>query len=296
MGEIESDTRHSGADEAIHQSDLSGIRSAAQWLLGAFGGTALAVVAGVQFGGASAILSQGGLRALVIIIGLLVVFIGLVWLARSAARVLVPDRTNLTDLLENQVSEELRLNGLSVSGNKRRDSTQVYKYVRDEINRARGWILPPGCDDLDSAYQAYRKRSTDDQAAIRSSLRELMAFARTEAALYRYRQLLKLLLGWVGIPVILGLVALAVALTPSAGQDLSASVNSPFAVEVHFTASPEVLNSAGIRADCALVAARGIAVGGTLAEPEVVIVGTPSCPTSKIQITNNIGLAVPLLP
>jgi hypothetical protein len=296
VGEIESDKRHSEADEAIHQSDLSGIRSAVQWLLGAFGGIALAVVAGVQFGGAPAILSQGGPRALVIIVGLLVVFIGLVWLARSAARVLVPDRTNLTDLLENQVSEELRLNGLSVSGNTRRDSAQVYKYVREEINRARGWILPPGCDDLDSAYQAYRKRSTNDQAALRSSFREIMAFARAEAALYRYRQLLKQLLGWVGIPVILGLVALAFALTPSAEQHPSASVNSPFAVEVHFTASPEVLSNEGIAANCASKAAKGIAVGGTLAEPEVVIVGTSSCPTSKIQITSNIGFAMPLLP
>jgi hypothetical protein len=296
MSEIKRPAQHTETDVVIHENDLNGIRSAAQWLLGAFGGVALVVVTAVQIGDASAVLSQGGWRAIVIVVGLLTVFFSLVILARSAARVLVPDRTNLTDLIEDQAIEEAQQHGVIVNGSKRRDSAQVYKYVREEISRARGWLLPPGCDDLDAAYQAYRQRSTDDQAALRSNFREIMAFSRTEAALYRYQQLLRLLIGRAGPAVLLGLIALAVALSPSTQQDSSAPVHSPFAVEVHFMAPPEVLSSEGISAGCALAVARGVAVGGTIAEPEVVIIGMPSCPSAKIRITTDIGIARPLLP
>lgn len=295
MSEFRRDAPNGEPDAAIHETDLNGIRSATQWLLGAFGGIAFVVITGVQIGGASSVLSEGGWRGPVIVFGLLVAFLSLVTLARAAARVLVPDRTNLTDLLEDQAIDDAQQQGVLVSGSLRRDSAEVYKHVREEITRARGWLLPPGCDDLDGTYQAFRQRTTDDESALRGRFREIMAFARTEAALYRYHQLLQLLIWRAGPAVLLSLGALAVALSPPTQKEPTAPVTSPFAVQVHFTAAPEVLSAGGISATCASTVAQGVAVGGTIAEPEVVISGVPSCPSAKVRITTPIGFAIPLL-
>lgn len=295
MSEIERDAQRDDAGVAIYESDLNGIRSSTQWLLGAFGGLALVVIAGTQFGDASSVIAQGDWRAYVIVIALLVVFVSLILLARSAARVLVPDRTNLTDLIEDQAIEEARQNGLIVNDLQRQDSHQIYKYIRGEIDQARGWLLPQGCHDLDAAYQEYQQRTTENQVFLRSIFKEIMAFARTEAALYRYKQLLKLLIERAGPAVLLGLIALAVALGSSAQDGSGSRVREPFAVEVHFIGSPDVLENAGISVNCAVGVVKGIAVGETIAEPEVITIGTPTCPATKIRITSDLGIAMPVL-
>jgi hypothetical protein len=282
---------------AIHESDLAGIRSATQWLLAAFGGTALVVVAGIQFADTWAVVTGGGWRAWVTLAGLTLVAVGLFTLAAGAARVLVPDRTNLTDLLTEQAAGDAASTRVIVGDAPppippRRDSAAVYRHVLGEVSSARGWLLPAGCADFDAAYQAFLASSGAERDGLRLRLREVAAFARAEAAFYRYRQLLRRLLGWAGVIVFAGLIGLVVALH---ADPPSNPVTEPIAVTVRFVDNPAGLTRHGVTPACAGVTASGVAVGGTLSEPVVIIGGTTRCPAAKVTITDDVGLAVPIV-
>lgn len=281
--------------EPIHTSDLAGIRAATQWLLGGFAGLALVVAGGIQLSDAWTVVSHRSWRALGTVVGGLAVVIGLFVLVRSAVRVLVPDRASLSDLLADQSREDAGQFGIIVTGATRPDSSEVYIHVRGEIQQARGWLLPAGSDTLDSAYQRYLHCGEEERDYLRASLGEVMAFARTEAALYRFRQLIKLLFRWAGFLVLVGLILLIVSCHATAAEKApSAAVAAPFAVQVHFTAPQEQLRSRGIRPGCGPTV-RGVAVGGTLSEPEVVLDGSGGCPTTKLKVTSDLGVAVPIL-
>ncbi len=281
---------------AIYESDLNGIRSATQWLLGSFGGIGLVVITGVHITDIGSLFSEWSWRPFAACLGILLVGVGLVALARAAARVLVPDRTDLTDLITNQARDDAAQFGVMLSGAVRQDSSGVYKHVREEIGLARGWLLPSDCEDLDAAYQKLADSSGDDAALIRDKFREIMAFARTQAALYRYDKMLALLIGWCGLFVVVGLILLGVALTSSSSpHNSSIIVDRPFSVKLYFSASASVLASHGISPSCASAERSGVAIGGTLAEPQVIISGTKLCPTKKIVMTDALGVAVPVI-
>lgn len=298
---------------AVHESDLAGIKSATQWLLGAFGGTALVVVAGIQLADAWEVISRlTSWRSWATLGGLVLVGLGLGALATAAARVLVPDRTNLTDLLTHdamgraraasvqvrdvqqgspvalgQVSESKAV--LAARADIRSDSEDVNAYVLGEISSARGWLLPDGCKDLNTTYQKFRGSAEEDREALRSRLREVAAFARAQAAFYRYGQLRRRLLGWAGICVFAGLVTLVLSCHAAAGSP----VTTPTSVAVTFVADGQRLQRSGLAAACAGRTVQGVAVGGLLSEPEVILNGTPGCPQVKVTVTEEIGTALP---
>jgi hypothetical protein len=285
----------------IHESDLAGIRAATQWLLAAFGGTALVVVAGIQFADAWDVIKQADWRSWGTIAGLVLVSVGLFVLAGAAARVLVPDRTNLTDLLTQQAFDQAQTAGVVVSEvqqstqasqrrRARRDSADVYKHVLDEISSARGWLLPEDCLDFDTAYQKFLGSTGGNREILRVRLREVAAFARAEAAFYRYRELQRRLLGWAGAMVFVGLIALVLACHAPTGSP----VTKPTPVEVRFGPNGRILEGQGVASACAGLTTVGVAVGGSLSEPEVIIRETGECPRAKITVNDKVGLALPL--
>lgn len=293
---------------AIQQADVEGVRAAAQWLLGAVGGIAVLVFAGFQISDAWQVLLVPGWRMVGTIAGAVLLLIGTLNLITAAARVLVPDRTNITDMLTRLAAKELSAHNIPTAtetpGGKLekppedKKANALLDHVTGEIARARGWLLPAGCDSLDDLYSAFR--STTDAAGrdrLRGNLAEVVSFARTEAALWRYRILVDRIIGWWGGGVSLaGLVLLIVCGHVELPQPLpitSPAIAAAVKVDVYFKADADLLKTHGINADCAAASQPGVLIGGTLAEPLVLVTGTQTCPQQRLLLTENLGNAVP---
>lgn len=293
---------------AIQQADVEGVRAAAQWLLGAVGGIAVLVFAGFQISDAWQVLLVPGWRMAGTIIGAVLLLIGTCNLITAAARVLVPDRTNITDMLTRLAAKELSAHNIQTAvetptgklvkppSDKKADA--LLDHVTGEIARARGWLLPVGCDSLDDLYSAFHgTKDTVERDRLRGNLAEVVSFARTEAALWRYRILVDRIIGlWGGGVSLTGLALLLVCGHVELPQPLpttSPAITAAVKADVYFRADTDLLKNHGINAGCAAASQPGVLIGGTLAEPLVLIIGTSACPQQRLLLTEDLGNAVP---
>lgn len=221
---------------------------------------------------------------------------------------LVPDRNNITDLLTRLAGKELTSRnietvvetpsgGLKSPPEPTGDQKVLLDHVNAEISRARGWLLPAECDSLDTLYSQYKSAtSKSDRDALRANLAEVVSFAHTETALWRFRILVKRLLGWAGGLSLAGLILLVICAHPApddAPSSGSPTVTAPVKVDVYFRSDDTLLKEHGIDVRCASSAQPGFIIGGTLAEPLVLIAGSATCPQQRVLLTSQLGNAMP---
>lgn len=171
------------------------------------------------------------------------------------------------------------------------DTDKLHQHVRDEIARARGWLLPPSCRDLDALNTQYQEAEDDERETLRAALAEVSRFARTESALWRFRKLRRLVLGWAGIATVIGIGLLVLFCQPPP-PSLAPHVTEPIKVDLQLANDPVVLAELGLKPSCATTVQTGV-IGGTLAEPLVVIDRSPTCDTARILMTDAAGFAIP---
>lgn len=282
----------------VHETDVDGIRAAAQWLLATLGGVLVLILAGFQLSSLRHVLETWpSAEAIGTAAGLLLLTAGGWTLTRAAASVLVPDRSNLTDLLTSSAIDDVRsTSGSVVRADGRRhvdtDTDELHTHVRGEIARARGWLLPPPCQDLDDLNTHYQQAPDDERDNLRAALAEVSRFARTESALWRFRKLRRLVLGWAGISTIVGLGLLVVFCQPPA-PSLAPPVTEPIEVDLRLTNDATILAKHGLTPTCAGATQTGVMIGGTLAEPLVVINQSSTCDTVRILMSDALGFAIP---
>lgn len=283
----------------VHETDVEGIRAAAQWLLATLGGVLVLVLAGFQLSNLRQVLETWpSVEAIGTAVALLLLIAGGWALTHAAASVLVPDRSNLTDLLTSSAMGDVRSTSGSVMQPDGRPHTDgdtdiLHKHVRDEIARARGWLLPASCQDLDDLNSQYQQAQDDERDSLRAVLAEVSRFARTESALWRFRRLRKLVLGWAGASTVIGLGLLVLYCQPPA-PSLAPEVTEPIKVTVRLTSDSAVLARQGLKASCATAPQTGVIIGGTLAEPLVLINSSPLCDTARVLMTDDLGYAIPV--
>ncbi len=253
------------------------VRSTARWLAAAGASVAAVLVAGVNIRGVPlADLSKG--RLLLAAVSLLIAYGLAVWLVLAASAVLTRPRLSLNDLAD----EEMLAGGLSKAPRLHPLDDELVQFLLD-----RKTDLLAGETSIHQFYRRYGtfQARADGDAHTREEGSKLVA--RVEEAV-QYVQVecafakLKAFLPWGAAAFAVAVIAFVAASTPT---DQAPAVRGPVAVDVHIVDG----RVAGLPESCPAVL-RGVAVGGTLAEPDVVTQDLPQCPTARL--SDNAGVIV----
>ncbi len=126
----------------LHLEDLDGIRSAAQWSLGAAGAVAVALLAGFSFSSLGPTAASSPLLAITVIFVTAVAVWLLAGLIRAAARVLVPDRGLIDDLVGIETENDAEQAGIEFDvARSTSTSSRLVRDVVDSVHQAAGCSL-----------------------------------------------------------------------------------------------------------------------------------------------------------
>ncbi|MFH8698865.1 hypothetical protein [Streptomyces chartreusis] len=262
-------------------------RHCAQWITAAAAVVAAAFVAGLQL---------TALRDLVwwkTILGVLAaagVVVCAGWVIQRAARVMAPFRPTMAELAD----ADLKIAQGKTSATDVKP--EVKALVEGPIEKNKGLLFPPGVHTISDLYHlacGRRRRGRrgphpDQQTAHEYSLR-LVHFVEMCEIRKRYDDLLRSLLR-VGL---VGLAAVTLFVLASRAEPAALNVTTPLPVQVIFTSKEKALIAEKWPPGCTSVTSRGSAIGGSAAEPEVVVASSSAgCPQHRGTVKRDVGVVL----
>lgn len=277
---------------SIEEQSMEGLRGAARWVVGAAAAVGAIMVAGVQVGAVASIGPGEPIRLTLALgaVGLGLLAVGFV--IGKASAVLTSPRVSLVQIRDRELQAKRRA-AVELAKPATFDDAAERDQVLRAIHSHRHLLLLSGATSPhDLYYRLDRARAAGtNRGPLEEDAGRLTEFASSFEMRTRYSALLRWL-GAAGVSVAVAIVSFAWAVTGST----PAAVTEPIPVEVVLTGDPR---DVALDADCPQ-RLRGVAVGGDLAEPEVVIVGVPGdtnaeCFPARFVVTREVGIAIPLL-
>ncbi|WP_326634811.1 hypothetical protein OIE67_53220 [Nonomuraea fuscirosea] len=300
MSSLESEPLAATANDVSHASDL---RSATKWLAGA-SGTVVAVILGssIQLRNLTVVTDAGVWAVGLTVLGVLVALGSVGWTLYNAAAVLATPRRSIDELagldradsgnfpyrrlepptspLITYIAVERRIDLLGAS----RDA--IWQLISDRAS-AQKVLAKPGTPDDKVRIGTYEYNINDssDRDALRNLVLDLevriqrvMDAAASFETRRRYERLVRAM-RWSGVPFVFSVLLL---LGLPSLQPARIAVKNPTSVRV---VTPPAKND-----PCAGRLLDGVAVGGTLDAPVVVLPSQAGCPAKKL--TDTEGLVV----
>jgi membrane protein YdbS with pleckstrin-like domain len=270
--------------------DTQAVRTAAQWLVAAAGAVGAVLIAGLQIGDLGRLVSAwpplvlaiAAFAAALLIVGQVI---------RLASRVLVVSRATISDLLRAQTGQSVRTRTkIRIEATRRTD--RDLRQVHQQIENDQAWLHPddPSVTDLFLRYEALRKdpASAAEADELHRRLTTICAFARGALTRMAYQRLSDTVTGWPGWVFLAAVIVFAVSL----GWPVPAPVTAAYRVEVLLKGKPP----AGLGPDCRPGSRlTGVALGGSLAAPEVITEPAGDCAAARFTVTGEVGFAFPVL-
>jgi hypothetical protein len=295
-----SETPAAGPAPPPPADETQAVRAAAQWIVAAAGAVGAALVAGLQIGDIGKLVSAWpALVTAILAFAAAMTIVGHV--IRAAGRVLVVCRTTISDLLRQENRKILERRGHEPPTT----ADPEIKLVFDEIINERAWLLA-GEESFAELFGRYEQArlgigpAGDDTDRLHARLDTVTAFARATLTRTAYERLCATITGWPGRAFILAVLVFAVALGWPVAEP--PAVTAAYRLDVLLTGDQEALRRVGLNGACRTgTRLTGVALGGSLAAPEVVTeprttvvaMRLSTCDAARFTVTSEVGIPIP---
>lgn len=296
MSEEATTTTAPNPDEAAEAE----MKAAAKWLVASSGAVVAVLIAGLQLKDIGAVT---GWALGIAVLGVVAALVPVVLFLATAALVLVAPRPSLSSFLDQEKAEF----GPAPPPGLRDPKDPLLKYL---VVTRRLELLGPDRDDITALVeeqsavhnfqfsgsemrigQKVLKPTVDADkelvAARKLDLETSIAKVTAAAALWHTQRRYEALLSWkrllpYGILLLAGVLTMAIL---ASGGTKSPAITKPTPLEIAMPTDPQVLRDAGADTSCGGLTLDGVAVGGTLAKPQVVTRPSGKCPAQRFRAT-----------
>jgi hypothetical protein len=213
-----------------------------------------------------------------------------------ASTVLILPRVSLADLVEREVIADQKAAQAAGGDRARTDYASNLDPLLGAIAIEKRSLLvnsrAEGPQELSNQLKVAYEGTKGKPELLEQDEKRLTDFASLYFAQERYRILVRWLLTAGGV-IAISIVLFGWATNPPKPDD--ARVTKPLEVQVILKVPTAEREGIGLGRVCDTQELAGIAVGGTLREPEVVTHRTPNCQAARFIVTSDRGLAIPIL-
>jgi hypothetical protein len=272
---------------SIDEESMVSLQAAARWVVGAAAAVGAILVAGLQVGTLGR-LPVHGLRLPVAVAAVILGLLSIAFVIAKASSVLTSPRVSLVQLRDRELEGGRRASPGAQAPPDFDQAARQDKLLQEIHSHRHLLILTDATGPHDVYYKLDQARKAKaERGALEEDAQRLSDFA----SLYEMRRRFRSLLRWlIGSGLAIGIAVVSFSLAVGGSQEVR--VTRPFPVMIVFTGTTNALQAAGVPGSCR-GSVRGVAVGGELAEPEVVTLASGGCPPMHLVVTSDIGVALP---